>query len=102
LRWAAGLAGRWTCRRRRSFREEIAQITGGKAFFPKSGAELEEITTRIALELRHQHSIGHSPTDVNNDGRWRKVKVSVKPPKRWSNLKAQHKEGLLRVRHWRH
>ncbi|HEV2666234.1 MAG TPA: VWA domain-containing protein [Blastocatellia bacterium] len=73
--------------------EEIAQSTGGKAFFPKSGAELEEITTRIALELRHQYSIGYSPTNVNRDGQWHKLKVSVKPPKGWSNLRVQHKEG---------
>src|SRR5262245_10320797 len=73
--------------------EEIAQTTGGKAFFPKSGAELEEITTRIALELRHQYSIGYSPTNLNRDGQWRKIKVSVKPPKGWSNLKALHKDG---------
>jgi Ca-activated chloride channel homolog len=73
--------------------EEIAQTTGGKAFFPKSGAELEEITTRIALELRHQYSIGYNPTNVKNDGQWRKVKVSVIPPKGWSNLKVKHKEG---------
>jgi len=73
--------------------EEIAQSTGGKAFFPKSAAELEEITTRIALELRHQYSIGYSPTNVNRDGQWHKIKVSVKPPKGWSNLRVQHKEG---------
>jgi len=73
--------------------EEIAQSTGGKAFFPKSGAELEEITTRIALELRHQYSIGYSPTNVKRDGHWHKIKVSVKPPKGWSNLRVQHKEG---------
>ncbi len=73
--------------------EEIAQSTGGKAFFPKSGAELEEITTRIALELRHQYSIGYSPTNVKRDGQWHKIKVSVKPPKGWSNLRVQHKEG---------
>jgi Ca-activated chloride channel homolog len=73
--------------------EEIAQTTGGKAFFPKSGAELEEITTRIALELRHQYSIGYIPTNVKHDGQWHKVKVNVKPPKGWSNLKALHKEG---------
>ena len=73
--------------------EEIAQTTGGKAFFPKSGAELEEITTRIALELRHQYSIGYNPTNVKNDGQWRKVKVNVKPPKGWPNLKVKHKEG---------
>jgi Ca-activated chloride channel homolog len=73
--------------------EEIAQSTGGKAFFPKSGAELEEITTRIALELRHQYSIGYSPTNVKRDGQWHKIKISVKPPKGWSNLRVQHKEG---------
>ena len=73
--------------------EEIAQTTGGKAFFPKSGAELEEITTRIALELRHQYSIGYNPTNLNNDGHWRKVKVNVKPPKGWPHLKVKHKEG---------
>jgi Ca-activated chloride channel family protein len=73
--------------------EEIAQTTGGKAFFPRSGAELEELTTRIALELRHQYSIGYNPTNVKNDGQWRKVKVSVKPPKGWPNMKVKHKEG---------
>jgi len=73
--------------------EEIAQSTGGKAFFPKSAAELEEITTRIALELRHQYSIGYSPTNANRDGQWHKIKVSVKAPKGWSNLRVQHKEG---------
>jgi Ca-activated chloride channel homolog len=73
--------------------EEIAQTTGGKAFFPRSGAELEELTTRIALELRHQYSIGYNPTNVKNDGQWRKVKVSVKPPKGWPNMKVKYKEG---------
>src|SRR5215510_5168367 len=74
--------------------EEIAQTTGGKAFFPKSGAELEEITSRIALELRHQYSIGYIPTNVKHDGQWHKVKVNVKTPKGWpTTLKALHKEG---------
>jgi Ca-activated chloride channel family protein len=73
--------------------EEIAQTTGGRAFFPRSAAELEEITTRIALELRHQYSIGYSPTNVNRDGQWHKIKVRVNAPKGWSNLKVKHKEG---------
>jgi Ca-activated chloride channel homolog len=73
--------------------EEIAQNTGGKAFFPRSGAELEEITTRIALELRHQYSIGYNPTNVKRDGQWHKIKVNVKGPKGMTNLKVKHKEG---------
>ncbi len=73
--------------------EEIAQVTGGKAFFPRSAAELEDATTRIALELRHQYSIGYEPTNINKDGQWHKIKVNVKGPKGLSNLKVQHKEG---------
>ncbi|HEV2666235.1 MAG TPA: VWA domain-containing protein [Blastocatellia bacterium] len=77
--------------------EEIAQTTGGKAFFPRSGAELEDATTRIALELRHQYSIGYNPTNVKRDGQWHKIKVSVKGPKGLSNLKVQYKEGYYAV-----
>src|SRR5262245_18842527 len=77
--------------------EEIAQVTGGKSFFPRSAAELEDMTTRIALELRHQYSIGYEPTNVKRDGQWHKIKVSVKGPKGLSNLKVQHKEGYYAV-----
>src|SRR2546428_907892 len=77
--------------------EEIAQTTGGKAFFPRSAAELEEITTRIALELRHQYSIGYNPTNVKRDGQWHKIKVNVKGPKGLSNLKVQYKAGYYAV-----
>ena len=77
--------------------EEIAQTTGGKAFFPRSSAELEEATTRIALELRRQYSIAYIPTNVKRDGQWHKIKVNVKGPKGLSNLKAQHKEGYYAV-----
>jgi Ca-activated chloride channel family protein len=77
--------------------EEIAQVTGGKAFFPRSGAELEDATTRIALELRHQYSIGYIPTNVKRDGQWHKIKVQVKPPRGLPTLKVQHKEGYYAV-----
>ncbi|HKQ74956.1 MAG TPA: VWA domain-containing protein [Blastocatellia bacterium] len=77
--------------------EEVAQSTGGKAFFPRSAAELEEITSRIALELRHQYSIGYSPTNVKRDGQWHKIKVNVKGGKNLSNLRVQHKEGYYAV-----
>jgi len=77
--------------------EEISQVTGGKAFFPRSAAELEEISTRIALELRHQYSIGYDPTNVKRDGQWHKIKVSVKGRKGLSSLRVQHKEGYYSV-----
>lgn len=77
--------------------EEISQVTGGKAFFPRSAAELEDATTRIALELRHQYSIGYNPTNVKRDGQWHKIKVNVKGPRGLTNLRVQHKEGYYAV-----
>jgi Ca-activated chloride channel family protein len=77
--------------------EEIAQNTGGKAFFPRSPAELEDATTRIALELRHQYSIGYVPTNLKRDGQWHKIKVKVTPPKGLPPLRVQHKEGYYAV-----
>jgi len=77
--------------------EEIAQSTGGKAFFPRSAAELEDATARIALELRHQYSIGYSPTNATRDGQWHKIKVNVKGGKNLSNLRVQHKEGYYSI-----
>lgn len=77
--------------------EEISQVTGGKAFFPRSAAELEDATTRIALELRHQYSIGYTPTNVKRDGEWHKIKIQVKPPRGLPPLRVQHKEGYYAV-----
>lgn len=77
--------------------QEISNVTGGKAFFPRSGMELEEITTRIALELRHQYSIGYMPTNVERDGKWRKVNVKLNPPRGLGHLTTHYKEGYFAV-----
>lgn len=69
-----------SCRRESQvMMEELAQATGGKAFFPESAAELEDATTRIALELRQQYSLGYVPTRTQRDGQWRRIKVRVNP-----------------------
>jgi Ca-activated chloride channel homolog len=80
-----------------SILEEVSQITGGKAFFPRSAAELEDATTRIALELRHQYSIGYTPTNVERDNQWHKIKVKVIPPRGLPNLNVRSKEGYYAV-----
>lgn len=77
--------------------EEIAQTTGGKAFFPRSAAELEDATTRIALELRHQYSLSYMPTNVKTDGQWHKIKVKVTPPRGLPPLSVRHKDGYYAI-----
>jgi len=80
-----------------SILEEIAHVTGGQAFFPRSAAELEDATTRIALELRHQYSLGYLPTTARRDGKWHKIKVQVNPPRGLPHLTVRAKDGYYAV-----
>jgi Ca-activated chloride channel homolog len=76
-----------------SFLDELAGVTGGKSFYPQTNVEMDEIFERIALELRHQYSIGYTPKDFTLDGKWRKVKVKVKPPRGLPRLIVRSREG---------
>lgn len=79
----------------RSVLEEITRMTGGRAFFPNAynEPELVEICTRIALELRHQYSIGFYPTDIASEAKWHKVQVKVNPPRGLGRLSLLYREG---------
>ncbi len=78
-----------------AFLDEISSVTGGKAFYPESEVEMDEIFERIALELRHQYSIGYIPKDFEPDGKWRKVKIRVKPPRGLPRLTVRGREGYF-------
>ena len=77
--------------------DELASVSGGKAFFPRSNAEMDDIFEQIALELRHQYSIGYKPANFTNDGRWHKIKVRVTPPRGLPRLFVRTKEGYYAV-----
>ena len=76
-----------------AFLDELTSVTGGKSFYPATDIELDEIFERIALELRHQYSIGYTPADFQPDGKWRKVKVKVKPPRGLPRLTVRSRDG---------
>ena len=76
-----------------SFLDELASVTGGKSFYPQTDVELDEIFEKIALELRHQYSIGYTPKDFAPDGKWHKVKTKIKPPRGLPRLTVRGREG---------
>jgi Ca-activated chloride channel family protein len=73
--------------------DELAAVSGGRAFFPDTAAEMNEIFERIAIELRHQYSIAYRPKNFTNDGKWHKIKVKVTPPRGLPHLFVRSKEG---------
>jgi Ca-activated chloride channel family protein len=77
----------------RAILEELAGVSGGKAFFPSTSAEMNDTFERIALELRTQYSIGYRPTNFANDGKWHKLKIKVQPPRGFPRLFVRGREG---------
>jgi VWFA-related protein len=62
------------------FLEKIAMESGGKAYLAKNLKDLPETVDRLASELRNQYVLGYYPTNDENDGKYRRVKVSLVPP----------------------
>jgi Ca-activated chloride channel family protein len=77
----------------RAMIEELSDLTGGRAFFPDSVYELEDICTKIAVELKNQYVIGYHSTNGAKDGKWRKLRVKVNPPKGIQRLNVRAKQG---------
>jgi Ca-activated chloride channel homolog len=58
---------------------EIAEKTGGRAFFPKK-EDLRAAFTQIEQELRTQYLIAYSSTNKNRDGAYREMRIDVVNP----------------------
>jgi Ca-activated chloride channel family protein len=77
--------------------DELAGVSGGKAFYPRSAAEMDDIFEQIALELRHQYSIGYRPPNFVSNGKWHRIKVKVAPPRGLPRLFVRSKEGYFAI-----
>ena len=77
----------------RSNINELSETTGGRAFFPNSVYELEDITTKIAIELKNQYVLGYFSTNENTGGEWRNVQVDVNPPRGLPRLTVRARRG---------
>jgi Ca-activated chloride channel homolog len=60
---------------------ELAQISGGRMFSVEDPDELPDIMEKVSLELRNQYLLGYRPSNLVRDGRWRRIKVKLAPPK---------------------
>ena len=57
--------------------KKLASETGGRAFFPESIADLPGIANEIIRDLRTQYVISYNPTNKEQDGTYRAIKVTV-------------------------
>ena len=72
---------------------DVTQLTGGRAFTIDNPNDLADVATKIGIELRNQYVIGYRPKNPLHDGKWRKIKVKLMPPKGLPPLKVFAKTG---------
>ncbi len=72
---------------------EVSEPTGGRAYTLDNPNEMPSVARHIGLELRTQYVLAYRPKDLGRDGRWRKIRVKLMLPRRFSFLRAHAKTG---------
>ena len=73
---------------------DLAQRTGGRAFFPDKKFNLNDAFTEIERELRTQYLIAYSSTNKKRDGAYRKISIEItNPDLRKEKLEIRHRPG---------
>jgi Ca-activated chloride channel homolog len=72
---------------------EVTELTGGRSFTIDNPNDLADVATKIGIELRNQYVLGYRPKNPVRDGKWRKIKVKLNPPKGLPPLRVYAKTG---------
>jgi VWFA-related protein len=57
--------------------QQIAEVTGGRAFFPLSVKELDQMYEKVLAEIRAQYTLGYLSANERADGTWRRVEIKL-------------------------
>jgi Ca-activated chloride channel homolog len=78
---------------------DLAERTGGRAFFPKKQEDMTAAFAEIEQELRSQYLLAYSSTNKKHDGSFRKMSVEVTNPElRKQQLKLRYRPGYFAKR----
>ncbi|HEU5254539.1 MAG TPA: VWA domain-containing protein [Vicinamibacterales bacterium] len=59
---------------------QIAEATGGQAFFPSTMKDIDASYDKVVAQIRAQYSLAYTSTNTKQDGAWRKVEIRVTRP----------------------
>jgi Ca-activated chloride channel homolog len=73
---------------------QIADRTGGRAFFPRDERDLQRAFEQIQNELRSQYLLAYEPTNPKKDGSYRRIQIEISNPT-LQNIKLTHRQGYF-------
>jgi Ca-activated chloride channel family protein len=59
---------------------QLAEQTGGRAWFPRDASRLAEAYATTAADVQHKYLVTYTPTNQRRDGSWRPIKVKTRTP----------------------
>jgi Ca-activated chloride channel homolog len=74
--------------------KQLAEDTGGRAFFPFKAEDLSETFQHISAELRSQYSLAYRSSNPARDGSFRSIKIETDR----KNLKVKSRKGYYSAR----
>ncbi len=75
--YTIGLLGEEHSRRAKRALTELADQTGGVAFFPKDLSQVDEISQEVAHDIRNQYTLVYKPSVPQSQGGYRTIKVEA-------------------------
>jgi Ca-activated chloride channel family protein len=72
---------------------QMAEATGGQAYFPTSPKQLDEMYDKVLAQIRAQYILGYVSGNPKTDGTWRKVEIRLRKDDR--GLRARTRKGYF-------
>jgi len=66
--------------------QSITEVTGGKAYTLTNEQDLPAVTRTIGSQLRHQYMLAYRPQSKPRDGKWYKISVKLRLPKKFHSF----------------
>lgn len=73
--------------------KEIADASGGVAYFPENVEDVHAICEQVAKDIRNQYTLAYYPSNARKDGTYRAVQVEIIPPRGRGKLSARTRNG---------
>lgn len=72
---------------------DISEPTGGRAFTADNPNIMPPIARHIGMELRTQYVLAFRPQETPHNGKWRKIRVRLRLPRKFAFLQAHARTG---------
>ena len=78
----------------RSQLTQLAEMTGGQAFFPLTMKDVDAAYDKVVAQIRAQYSLGYVSANAKKDGNWRKVTIRLTRPD-LKDVRIQSRKGYF-------